>query len=191
MTRLAVVTVGVTHSGKSTFARALEQQLHHSIVIDQDNHAEFINSYYTKLRPKEGPNQLKYAVTQTIVNYAIHQTDAHLILCNSNRDREGRLQLLKNLQREGFITLLVEFDLPDHILQQRVASSERSMKIFRSASSFEEVLRRQKSDPLRDAMNKPAAEEADFMYTIRSTNDVQPTIEQINHIAIEKELERK
>ncbi|SEM51737.1 ATP-binding protein [Paenibacillus sp. OV219] len=182
MTRLVVVTVGVTHSGKSTFARALEHQLPNSVVVDQDNHAEFINSYYMKLRPKDGPPQLKYAVTQTIVNYAIHQTNLHLILCNSNRDREGREQLLKHFQNEGFITVLVEFDLPDHILQQRVANSERSKKIFRSASSFEEVLRRQQADPHNVAMNKPTAEEADFMYTIRSTDDVQSVIQQIIRI---------
>lgn len=34
------MTVGKTHSGKTTFAKALEQQLPCSLVIDQDNHAE-------------------------------------------------------------------------------------------------------------------------------------------------------
>lgn len=44
MKRLVVITVGKTHSGKSTFAQALEQQLHESLVIDQDNHAEFLGT---------------------------------------------------------------------------------------------------------------------------------------------------
>jgi hypothetical protein len=39
MKRLVIITVGKTHSGKTTFAKALEQQLHNSLVIDQDNHA--------------------------------------------------------------------------------------------------------------------------------------------------------
>lgn len=54
------MTVGKTHSGKSTFARELEKQLDNSIVIDQDNHAEFINTHYLKLRPVGGPNTFKY-----------------------------------------------------------------------------------------------------------------------------------
>ena len=69
------MTVGKTHSGKTTFAKALEQQLHNSLVIDQDNHAEFINIYYKTLQPKEGPNTIKYAITQTIVDYAVNQTN--------------------------------------------------------------------------------------------------------------------
>jgi deoxyadenosine/deoxycytidine kinase len=52
MKRIAVITVGMTHSGKSTFARNLEKELDNSFVLDQDNHAEFINTYYQKLQPK-------------------------------------------------------------------------------------------------------------------------------------------
>jgi deoxyadenosine/deoxycytidine kinase len=40
------MTVGKTYSGKTTFARALEQELNNSFVMDQDNHAEFINTFY-------------------------------------------------------------------------------------------------------------------------------------------------
>jgi hypothetical protein len=92
--RLLIMTVGKTHSGKTTFAKALEQQLHNSLLIDQDNHAEFINTYYKPLQPKQGPNEIKYAVTQTIVDYAINQTNYHLILCNSNLNRKSRMNVL-------------------------------------------------------------------------------------------------
>lgn len=44
MKRLVIITVGKTHSGKATFARALEKQLNNSFIMDQDNHAEFINT---------------------------------------------------------------------------------------------------------------------------------------------------
>lgn len=43
MKRVVVITVGKTHSGKTTFAKNLERQLHNSVVIDRDNQAEFIN----------------------------------------------------------------------------------------------------------------------------------------------------
>ncbi|WP_318837459.1 ATP-binding protein [Psychrobacillus glaciei] len=46
MNRLVIMTVGKTHSGKTTFAKALEEQISNSIVIDQDNHAEFLHTYY-------------------------------------------------------------------------------------------------------------------------------------------------
>ncbi|WP_233354871.1 hypothetical protein [Paenibacillus sp. JZ16] len=53
------MTVGKTHSGKTTFANELESVFQEAAVIDQDNHAEFINSHYKKLLPIEGPNRIK------------------------------------------------------------------------------------------------------------------------------------
>src|SRR4051794_21828348 len=111
MNRLVIMTVGKTHSGKTTFAKTLEQQLSRSLVIDQDNQAEFINTYYKALLKKQGPNKIKYAISQTIVDYAIDETDFHLILCNSNRSRSGRLDLLESFHEKGFISILVHFDI--------------------------------------------------------------------------------
>ncbi len=101
MKRFVIITVGKTHSGKTTFAKYLEQKLPHSLVIDQDNHAEFINKYYRGLIPSKGPNTIKYTITQTIVDYAVNQTNDHLIICNSNRARKGRLDLLHYFQQKG------------------------------------------------------------------------------------------
>jgi tRNA uridine 5-carbamoylmethylation protein Kti12 len=66
--RLVVITVGKTHSGKTTFAKELEQYLHNSVVIDRDDQAEFINTYYKTLLPKQGANILKNAISRTIVD---------------------------------------------------------------------------------------------------------------------------
>ncbi|MCJ8007826.1 ATP-binding protein [Lederbergia wuyishanensis] len=179
MKRLVIITVGKTHSGKTTFARGLEQQLYNSIVIDQDNHAEFINTYYRSLLPQKGPNTIKYAVTQTIVDYAVNQTDFHLILCNSNRSERARLNLLKNFKNKGFITILVHLDIPDHILQERVSSSHRSTAIFRTASTFEEVLNRQQAESHSD----PIEEEADYLFVIKDTEEIQLVTSRITDIA--------
>ena len=58
---VVIITVGKTHSGKTTFARALEKQLNNTFVMDQDNHAEFINTNYKNLQPKKGSNTLKHS----------------------------------------------------------------------------------------------------------------------------------
>lgn len=60
MNRFVIMTVGMTHSGKTTFAVALETAMEpDAVVIDQDNHAAFINDHYRKLRPSEGPKYVK------------------------------------------------------------------------------------------------------------------------------------
>ncbi|WP_417900201.1 AAA family ATPase [Bacillus haimaensis] len=180
MKRLMILTVGKTHSGKSTFARLLEKELNNSIVMDQDNHAEFINTYYRKMQPKQGPNTLKHAISRLIVDYAKEQTDSHLIICNSNRYKKGREYLLNELfPTEEFVRILVHFDIPDYVLQARVSQTERNTKIFRSASTFEEVLRRQQTEVVTD----PTEGESEYFFVIRDSEEVKNVIQTIVEIS--------
>jgi predicted kinase len=182
MKRLVIITVGKTHSGKTTFARALEQKLKNSIVMDQDNHGAFINMYYKNLQPKTGPNTLKHAISQLIVDYAKEQSDCHLIICNSNRSEKGRAYLLEQLfPKHEFTRILVHFDLPEHILQARVANSNRSTTIFRGASNFAQVLERQNAD---EDVTDPVEGEADHLFVIKESEEMDFVIKRI--VAIEQ-----
>ncbi|XXM70640.1 ATP-binding protein [Lysinibacillus sphaericus] len=172
MDRFVIMTVGKTHSGKSTFAHELEKMMENAVVVDQDRHAEFINTYYRKLLAKKGPNTIKYAVSKTIVDHAVGHTDCHLIICNSNRNRSGRKELLDYFQSNGFKSILVHFDLPDEILEERIAASTRSKIIFRSAATFEEVLARQN----KDLVIAPYEGEADCLFVIRDEAEVKNVI---------------
>lgn len=184
MKRLAIITVGKTHSGKTTFARALENKLDNSFVMDQDNQAEFIHDYYKKLLPKQGPNKLKYALTRQIVAYAKEHTDLHFIISNSNRGKEGRFYLLEEVFPKGeFIRILVHFDIPDQVLQARVGQSQRSTNILRVAANFEEVLIRQQADSLKEDVADPIEGEADYLFVIKNNEEIQSIIQRIVYIA--------
>lgn len=181
MKRLVIITVGKTHSRKTTFSRALEKALDNSFVMDQDNQAEFINTYYKNLQPKRGPNTLKHALSKLIVDYAKENTDSHLIICNSNRTRQGRSYLLEELFRKNeFVRILVHFDIPDDVLQERVIQSRRSTNIFRAASNFEEVLARQQADSLKEDVIEG---EADHLFVIKDDEGVESVIKGIVDIA--------
>ena len=179
MSRLVILTVGKTHSGKTTFAKALEKEMLNSVVIDQDNHAEFLHTFYEKLLPENGPNVIKHSITQTIVDYAINKTNCHLILSNSNRNHKGRLQLLEHFHAKKFTSIIVNFNISDEILKERVKNSQRGTSVLRTALTFEEVLRRQRSE---DVM-APLEGEADHLLTINHVNEVKLVIQQIIHIA--------
>ncbi|WP_235615963.1 AAA family ATPase [Brevibacillus reuszeri] len=181
--RLVVITVGKTHSGKTTFAKELEQHLHNSVVIDRDDHAEFINTYYKTMLPKQGANIFKNAISQTIVDYAVNETNFHLILCNSYRSRKGRLDLLERFHQKGFVSIVVTFDIPDHILQIRIANSRRSTNIFRTASNFEEVLERQQADSHNGDVLAPIEGEANHLFVIKDSSEVRSVIQEIANIA--------
>jgi adenylate kinase family enzyme len=182
--RLVIITVGKTHSGKTTFARALEKRLDNSIVMDQDNHAEFINTHYKKLQPKKGPNTLKHAISKLIVDYTVENTNYHLIISNSNRSINDRLYLMQELfPKDKFTRILVHFDIPDQVLMERITNSNRRTNIFRSATNFEQVLSRQNSDSLRKDVIDPKEEEADYLFVIQDNEKSESIIEGIVHIA--------
>lgn len=183
MKRLLILTVGKTHSGKSSFARALAGQFSNALVIDQDKHADFINTHYRALLPEHGPNTLKYSITQTIVDYAVKQSDAHLILCNANRAQTPRVKLLETFHARGFTSILVHFDIPDEVLAARVAKTKRSTTIFRHASSFEELLSRQQADENDEAFAAPSVNEAHHYFSIKSDSDSGDVIREIVRIA--------
>ncbi|MDN7243907.1 AAA family ATPase [Planococcus shenhongbingii] len=183
MKRLLIMTIGKTHSGKSTFAKALEKRMPNSIVVDQDNHAEILQTYYPALVPQEGPNTIKYALTQTIVDYAVNETNCHVILCNSNRNHKGRMNILDYYHEKEFTSILVNFDILAHVLEERIRKSRRSTTILRTTSSFEEVLTQQQNETFKDNLVVPSKSEADYLFVIKNANEVESIISKIIEIA--------
>jgi len=153
--------------------------------MDQDNQAEFINTHYEKLQPTEGPNTFKHGLSKFIVDYAREHTSLHLIICNSNRSKNGRLYLLNELfPQNKYVRILVHFDIPDDVLYERVARSKRSTNIFRGGySNFKEVLDRQQAESLHEDVVDPIENEADYLFVIHDSKDVNTTIEEIVHLA--------
>ncbi|HDR8193853.1 AAA family ATPase [Bacillus thuringiensis] len=187
MKRLVIITVGKTHSGKTTFAKELEKELPNSFIMDQDNQAEFINTHYEKLQPTEGSNILKHGLSKFIVDYAKEHTNLHLIICNSNRSKNGRFYLLNEVfPQNEYIRILVHFAIPDDVLYERVGLSKRSTNIFRgNYSSFKEVLHRQQVKSLHEDVVDPIENEDDYLFVIRNSKDVNSTILKIVHLAKE------
>lgn len=183
MKRLVIMTVGKTHSGKTTFAKALEKRMPNSIVVDQDNHAEVLQTYYPALVPKQGPNTIKYALTQTIVDYVVNETNCHVILCNSNRNYKGRMNLLNYYHGKEFASILVNFDIPDHILEERIRKSRRSTTILRTISSFGEVLTQQQNETHKENLVVPSKSEADHLFVIKSAYEIESVISRIIEIS--------
>ena len=65
-----------------------------------------------------------------------------------------------------------------------MARSKRSTNIFRGDySSFKEVLNRQQAESLHEDVLDPIENEADYLFVIHNSKDVNTTIEKIIHLA--------
>ncbi|WP_237417104.1 ATP-binding protein [Halobacillus litoralis] len=182
MSRYVVMTVGMTHSGKSTFARRLEEKVADTVVVDQDDQAAFLNTHYSRLVPEDGPNTIKHRMTKIIVNYAVEETERNLVICNSNRNPKARKAILDDFKRKGFSTILVNFDVPFSLLEKRVTERKRDSTVLRTAASFDEVLQRQREELLH--IKAPTAEEADHFFTIEKEEEVKRVIEKVAHLLL-------
>ena len=181
MKRLLITTIGKTHSGKSTFAKKLEEHLSNAIIVDQDNHATFVNTYYNKLQLNKNPNQLKIGLSKYILDFTIKQTNLHIILCNSNINQDARIELMESFfPKELFLRIIVHFNINDALLLTRITESKRSTTIFRDRNlTFEQLLANQsnKVDP-------PDIYEADYIFTLDENTNQQQLIEKIVNIQI-------
>ncbi|WP_039862762.1 AAA family ATPase [Planococcus donghaensis] len=184
MRRFVIMTVGKTHSGKTIFAKALEKRMPNSVAIDQDVQAEILSIFYPNLIPKEGTNTIKYALTQTIVDYTVEQTNCHIILSNSNRSYKAREKLLNYFKENNFICILVNFEVHDRILEERIKESHRDKTILRTMSFFEEVLIQQQKDAFLEKKNAPTEKEADYLFRIKSSGDFNIVISKITELLI-------
>ncbi|WP_335871842.1 AAA family ATPase [Bacillus sp. 2205SS5-2] len=185
MKRLVIITVGKTHSGKTTFAKALERKLTNSFIMDQDNNAEFLNTYYQNILPKQGPNILKHSISKVIVDYAKEHTDFHIIASSANRTKKGRKYLLEEIyDKNAFVSILVHFEIPDEILHKRITNSQRNTHILRGPySNFEEVLNSQQAGSMNEDVLDPQEGEADYLFVVRDNKEVDSVIKEIVHIS--------
>lgn len=179
MKRIVILTIGPTHSGKTTIARQLEQALPHFVVLDQDNQAEFLNTHYVKLVPQNGPNTLKFLLSETLLHYAIAQTSYNLILCNSNIHKAPRQQLLARFfPAEHFIRIYIHFALAQEVLQTRIDHTLRDTKLFRDATyTYEELLEKQLPQ-----IDSPTCDEVDYVLTINEQTTTQQLVSEIEMI---------
>ncbi|MET3575477.1 ATP-binding protein [Bhargavaea ullalensis] len=180
MTRLAMMTVGKTHSGKTTFAKLLAKELPNTVVIDQDRQAKFLNDHYPQLLPEKGPNRIKHDLTRTLAEYAAEHTNCHLILSNSNLGEKDRREWLDRYKEYGFETVLVCFNLSEDMLRLRIRKSQKSTDVFRVSLTYDDLLERQQKQ-FPDVM--PAAGEADHLFTVSGTEEINPVIGRILGLA--------
>jgi shikimate kinase len=128
-----LMTVGKTHSGKTTFGRELAQQLGPCCLLDSNEVADFLKRTYSDLYQadyEEGSNQptrgyyLKLAVVAEIYKAAL-STNLPIIFTTSNAKKQLRQEICRLAKESGRSTIMVYFNIADEVLVERINNSQR------------------------------------------------------------------
>ncbi|MFZ2150981.1 MAG: AAA family ATPase [Candidatus Absconditicoccaceae bacterium] len=175
-----VMTVGKTHSGKTTFGKELAINLKKTCVLDSDVLAEFLKTTYPSLynvdynRDSNELTQgyyLKLSLMIDIFKRAL-KTDVTIIstAANSNKGIRRRARILTH--RAGRKLIMVYFNRPEKVLLNRIASSSRSKLCLTHSKDFKDLLLNRQSK----VFEIPDSKEADVFFEInddKSWKDVQ------------------
>lgn len=181
MNKKAIITVGYTHSGKTTFAHKLEECFEESFVVDTDKIALFLKKDFSKLLYSknnsfdlDNPN-IKLSLMINILDWWINAWFMP-ILSNWNHIKSFRNFLIDKLRKSWFEVWLVYFNLPIELIKKRIILANKPKDIFFVSKTFEDVLEKQQS-----YFEKPSPIEVDKFFEIKNEEDYFIVINEVKN----------
>lgn len=169
-----IMFIGKTHSGKTTFAKELEEIKKDILVLEADPIALFMRENFPKLRELDDKEHsgafknasLKYRLFLLMVEFSMSFCRT-IILSNSNMYERGRRLVFKLAKKYKYKTIGVYFDFPEEILINRIKKSKRTTKILRVSKDFNDLIINQ-----RTRMQAPEPNNFDRFYRITTEEEL-------------------
>lgn len=175
-----IMTVGKTHSGKTTFARKLHEQLPGFCLIDTDEVMPFLRkqvpeilAYEKSLGHTLDTTKLRSSIGKLMMETAFSY-GLSLIVPNGHITRNVRNQKRELAQKYKAKVIYVSFELPTEVLAERIRTTVRSTDPLNLSNSYEELLERQQK-----IFEEPSDEEADYFFVIKQASDCDQVMEQV------------
>ena len=173
--------VGKTHSGKSTFARMLENALPDFAILETDPIGLFLKESFSKASKLHDEIQgdfsgttLKFEVFETILAHTLLHKQ-NIILANSNMWRDGRARIFQKIYDAGYQSVIVHMNIPEQELLNRVEKSDRPTDVLTTSKNFTELVIKQ-----REFMALPTSNESDHFFEIGDVGEIESVIKKIN-----------
>jgi len=180
MERFALLTVGKTHTGKSTFAKEIVSQIPNCVILETDPIAVFLSTTFPKLHALDLDHQgsfsspsLKYRVFQTVLEFALAQ-NFNIILSNSNMYEKGRQGVFDIIKKYPAKTIGLHFNYPEELLSKRVEQSGRSTEVLSVSKDFQELIVNQ-----RTRFQPPNPTDFDYFFEVKDPADLPRVTKEI------------
>ncbi len=181
-----IMTVGKTHSGKTTFGKKLAQKIKNNVLIDTDQISEFLKDNYGNLystdflkdSTKLSPGYfLKKEVAHTIFKSAF-KTELLIISTSANSTKKLRKSLVTLARKNNRKVIIVYFNLSEKVLLDRIDKSEKSKKCLYYSKDFKDLLLNKQSIRFEGA----SKDEADYFLEINKGSDYKKVFEKVLNI---------
>lgn len=185
--RFLIMTVGKTHSGKTTFARKIMKILPNSFILESDVISLFLRKNFSlmhlsSINREIGRNfdfnkpQLQYGIFKTILSFSL-KNGFNAILSNSNTRKEARKDLIKFVRKYGIKVIMAYFNISEEILIERIKKANKSTAVLNSSKDFYVLLEKQ-----RKIFEPPDKKEADYFFEIKDEEDISKILKNIKDI---------
>ena len=178
-----IMTVGKTHSGKTTFGKSLAKKIKTNCLIDTDEIAEFLKDNYGNLYNGDFLNNsnelapaffLKKQIAHTIFEAAF-KTNLLIISTSANSTKNLRKGLVTLSKKNKRRVIMVYFNLAEKTLLERIENSKRSKKCLYHSKNFKDLLLNKQSIRFEE----PNKNEADYFFEINKAADDKKVFKEI------------
>ncbi|MFA6255888.1 MAG: AAA family ATPase [Candidatus Absconditabacterales bacterium] len=187
-----VMTVGKTHSGKTTWGGQIRKTIKHCCLIDGDIIAEFLKTNYLDLYNTDYVKEnneltqgfrLKGVVFQGVYKHAL-QTTLPIILTNANSTKAIRKHAGIRAHKAGRKIIMIYFNRPQEVLLQRIQISNRSKKCLTKSKDFTDLLLNRQSK----IFESPSTKEADIFFEITDDSSRKEVQKKVIYLLSKKKI---
>jgi predicted kinase len=185
MKKIAIMLVGKTHSGKTTLAESLAEEIK-GVVLQTDPINLFLKKEYPAEldRDKEHNGNfqepsLKVQIYNTILKHILKKGNLIPILANSNMFPKMRKQIIAQLQKYNYQVIGVYLNFSEEFLLQRIQKAKKNVAVLNQSSDFKALLKKQ-----RAIFVPPVTQEFDYFFEVKNEKDLASIKSEIINLTI-------
>ena len=167
-----IMTVGKTHSGKTTFGKQLHKKLSSFSLVETDDIVPFLREHVPEILTYEknrghvlDGTTLRSSIGRLMIETALSY-GISLIIPNGHITKKVRDQKRELAKKYHAKIIYISFELPKFVIDKRIRNSSRSNDPLNISKNYQEVLSHQE-----EIFEKPLRKEADYFFTIKKASD--------------------
>ena len=179
-----IITVGKTHSGKTTFGKEIKKSVPNTILFDTDELGDFLKTTYPRMFDKDilplnekaetAGKSLQLATRFEILEKA-SQTGLPLFISAAHASKESRENMLDLSHKYDRNLILIFLNYSEEILLERIKNSGRDKVCLVVSKTYENLLLNKQ----RKIFEPPTSDEADIFFEITDETSLQQTKQKI------------